>query len=249
MRYDNACVKTGSGLTDTFACTTGVKQGCPLNPNLFGLSLDELEELMMNVAGADAPTLAGVPLLYADDFVIISTTQVGLQKFMDRLEDFCQERGLTVNITKTKAVVSGSRTHMKKPITVNEIPRAQVESFKHLGLEFYQNCSIKLAIDKLLRSARRATFYIHSRCSALRITDPRRECQIFDALVYPLLSYGCEIWSPTPSHGEDLERWHRHFMRQVLAQDSWGYPHTATHLCYTENRGECLFAIGGTSRH
>jgi len=220
---DNTCVRTGNGLTNTFACTTGVKQGCPLSPNLFGLFLDELEELMRNVHGADAPSLTGaaIPiLLYADDLVIISKTQVGLQKLMDCLETFCQERGLTVNITKTKVVVFGSRTCLKKLITFNEMPVEQVESFKYLGLEFHQNCSFKLATDKLLASARRATFYLHSRCSALRITDPRLKCQLFDALVYPILSYGCEIWSPNPSHGEDLERWHRLFMRQVIGLPS-----------------------------
>ena len=176
----------------------GVKQGCPLSPNLFGLFLDELEELMRNVTGADAPSLAEVAipiLLYADDLVIISKTHVGLQKLMDRLETFSQERGLTVNITKTKVVVFGSRTCLKKPITLNEMPIEQVESFKYLGLEFHQNCSFKLATDKLLASARRATFYVHSRCSALRITDPRLKCQLFDVLVYPMLSYGCEAIS------------------------------------------------------
>jgi hypothetical protein len=116
--------------------------------------------------------------------------------------------------------VFGSRTCLKKSITLNEIPVEQVESFKYLDSEHHQSCSFKLAMDKLLRSARRATFCIHSRCSALRIADPRLKCQLFVALVYPKLSCGSEIWSPNPSHGEDLERWHHHFMRQVLGLPS-----------------------------
>ncbi len=130
---DNTCVRTGNGLTYTFACTSGVKQGCPLSPNLFGLSLDELEEQMRNVTGTDAPSLAEVAMpirSYADDLVIISKTQVGLQKLMDRLESFCQERGLTVNITRTKVMVFGSRTCLKKPITLKEMPIEQVGVFQ-----------------------------------------------------------------------------------------------------------------------
>ena len=216
-------MRTANGLTQPFPCTIGVKQGCPLSPNLFGLFLDGLEGLLKEVPGADAPSLAGlvVPLLlYADDLVLKSTTQSGLQRLMDSLGRFCEDRGLTVNIEKTKTLVFGAGKCLKTPITLNGIPVEQVESFKYLGLVFHQNCSFKLAVDTLSASARKATFCLHSRCANLRITDPR--LKLFDALVYPILSYGelciygCEIWGSNPSYGEDLERWHRQFMRQVL---------------------------------
>jgi hypothetical protein len=220
---DKACLRTANGLTRPFSCTIGVKQGCPLSPNLFGLFLDGLEGQLKEVPGADAPSLAGlvVPLLlYADDLVLISTSQSGLQRLIDRLERFCEDRGLTVNIEKTKTLVFGARKCLKVPITFKGNPVEQVESFKYLGLVFHQNCSFKTAIDTLLASARKATFCLHSRCANLRIADPRLKCQLFDALVYPILSYSFEIWGSNPSYGEDLESWHRQFMRQVLGLPS-----------------------------
>ena len=230
---DKACVRTANGLTQPFPCTIGVKQGCPLSPNLFGLFLDGLEGLLKEVPGADAPSLAGlvVPLLlYADDLVLISTTQSGLQRLMDRLERFCEDRRLTVNIEKTKTLVFGARKRLKTPITLKGMPIEQVESFKYLGLIFHQNCSFKLAIDTLLASALKATFGLHRQCANLRTIDPRLKCQLFDALVYPILSYGCEIWGSNSLYGEDLERWHRQFMRQVLGLPS----HSPSSMLYGE---------------
>jgi hypothetical protein len=96
-----------------------------LSPNLFGLFLDGFEGLLKEVPGADAPSLAGlvVPLLlYADDLVLISTTQSGLQRLMDRLERFCEDRRLTVNIEKTKTLVFGARKRLKTPITLKGMP-------------------------------------------------------------------------------------------------------------------------------
>ena len=160
----------------------------------------------------------------------MSTTQSGLQRLMDSLGRFCEDRGLTVNIEKTKTLVFGARKCLKTPITLKGIPIDQVESFKYLGLVFHQHCSLKLAVDTLLASARKATFCLHSRCANPRITDPRLKCQLFDALVYPILSYGCEIWGSNPSYGEDLERWHRQFMRQVLGLPS----HSPSSMLYGE---------------
>lgn len=44
-------------------------------------------------------------LLYADDFVIFSSSSEGLQKGLDVLCDYCQRWKLTVNTDKTKVMV------------------------------------------------------------------------------------------------------------------------------------------------
>lgn len=42
-----AQVKLAPGdLTDEFDVCTGVKQGCPLSPTIFGLFIDEFEEVL-----------------------------------------------------------------------------------------------------------------------------------------------------------------------------------------------------------
>ena len=106
---DQACVLTSSGPTAAFPCSIGVKQGCPASPLLFGLYLDELEELLDNAAAStDCPSLASIILailLFADDIALFSYSPSGLQKQLDILAQFCSERGLTVNVKKTKTMV------------------------------------------------------------------------------------------------------------------------------------------------
>ena len=86
----------------------GVKQGCPLSPTLFELYVDGLEKHLLETADIDAPTLMGVMvplLLYADDLILMSESAAGLHQQLDVLTSFCEQRQLTVNLSKTKVVV------------------------------------------------------------------------------------------------------------------------------------------------
>ena len=82
-------VKTPEGLSEPFECVMGVKQGCPLSPTLFGLYLDDLEQVFrVHHDLLDLPSLPvqRVPvLLYADDLALVATSPEGLQAQLDLL--------------------------------------------------------------------------------------------------------------------------------------------------------------------
>ncbi|MCO5559545.1 hypothetical protein L7F22_013146 [Adiantum nelumboides] len=102
----SAKVRCPGGTSLSFASTIGVKQGCPLSSTLFGLYIDELSEHILHTGG-DGVDLAGTPvhiMLYADDIILVSKSQEGLQRHLQTLDDFCTQRGLTVNLGKTKVL-------------------------------------------------------------------------------------------------------------------------------------------------
>jgi hypothetical protein len=80
------------GLTPTFFCHIGVKQGCPLSPLLFSLFIEK----RLNALEGDAPPMLGQLairlLLYVDDLALMSHTPAKLQKQLDVLQAFCYER-------------------------------------------------------------------------------------------------------------------------------------------------------------
>jgi hypothetical protein len=92
-----------------------VEQGCPFSPLLFGLYLDALEG-HLDGKKCDALTLADMHvwlLFFADDLALISKSKVGLQQQLDALQQFCVERGLTVNVKKQRSWCSTLLTHAK----------------------------------------------------------------------------------------------------------------------------------------
>ncbi|MCO5608871.1 hypothetical protein L7F22_063089 [Adiantum nelumboides] len=108
-------------LSDSIASTIGVKQGCPLSPTLFGLYINEISDYILRAGGAGSD-LAGIPvhiMLYADDIILVSETQKGLQSHLRALDDFCPHRGLTVNLGKTKVMIfHTSRTVRSRAVLI-----------------------------------------------------------------------------------------------------------------------------------
>ena len=110
---------TGDGLTDSFRCTAGVKQGCPASPLLFGLYIDEIEAMLKEAKdNIDVPMLLQslvAILLFADDIALFSYSAEGLQTQLDILQMFCTMRGLKVNVSTTKVVLFEGKGRPLKP--------------------------------------------------------------------------------------------------------------------------------------
>ena len=91
---------------------------------------------MLETADIDAPTLMGVMvplLLYADDLILMSESASGLQKQLDALASFCEQRQLTVNLSKTKVVVFEARQSDVCYFVLSGAVVERVESYKYLG--------------------------------------------------------------------------------------------------------------------
>ena len=110
-----------------------------LSPTIFAAYINELE-LIMNVTGGMGVNINGVKvsvLMYADDLVLLSQTEDGLQCGINVLHRFCTENNLTINTSKSKLMYISKRRPDKLPvIEYNSQPLQWVDSFKYLGVTF-----------------------------------------------------------------------------------------------------------------
>ena len=82
----------------------GVRQGCPLSPVLFNLYINDIFDVIgkYSISAAKNKTNA---LMYADDLVLISTSEESPRQQIDGIQEYCQKWKLTINIIKTKSMV------------------------------------------------------------------------------------------------------------------------------------------------
>lgn len=138
-------IGVGHGLTKPISLKVGVKQGDPLSPSLFNLSLDPLLfALEAHGEGFDFGNDAEVTALaYADDLVLLSNSWSGMARNIGILEKFSVKAGLAVNPNKCHGFFLSR--HDTKP-ALNNCPPWLIsgeplhmiggaESVKYLGIE------------------------------------------------------------------------------------------------------------------
>ena len=93
-------VKVGLELSEEFEVKVGVHQGSVLSPFVFAVVVDVLTENVRN-------GLIG-EMLYADDLVLTSEAVEGLREKFWKWKEAFENKGMKVNLGKTKMVVSGA---------------------------------------------------------------------------------------------------------------------------------------------
>jgi hypothetical protein len=134
------------------------------------------------------------------------------------MSEFCVERQLVINVSKTKVVVFEKCRSAAPEFTYKGTTIERVQSFRYLGLELHSTRGMAIAIDKLTVARKKTLFALRRRCNDLSIRDSKVMCQLFDSLVCPVLSYACEVWtSCTGAKGlQQVEQVHRMFLKGIL---------------------------------
>ena len=90
-KKNSAVVKLNGTLTQEFPVKSGVCQGDILSPLLFNIFINDIIS-EFHAEECHPPTLIDKKvgcLLYADDLVIMSTSEEGLQHSLNRLTSYC----------------------------------------------------------------------------------------------------------------------------------------------------------------
>ena len=93
----------------------GLKQGCPLSPMLFNLYIGDISEIFDNEG--DPIAFRDKELnhfLYADDLVLLSLTNEGLQRGIDKLHIFAEKKHLSISTDTSKTMVFNKTGRLTK---------------------------------------------------------------------------------------------------------------------------------------
>ena len=135
-------------------------------------------------------------LLYADDLLLLSETEKGLQSCLNSLQNFCTQWKLKVNLNKTKVIIfsKGKKDFSKFSFTINGSNIEIAEKYKYLGIILYFNGNLNHAADHLYNQSLKALFSINSKILNSSNLNIDLKIKLFDALIRPICTYGSEIW-------------------------------------------------------
>ena len=138
----------------------GVPQGSVLGPLFFIIYINDLQHALNN----------GNVKLYADDTVLYQSgnnaDEAGrcLQANLNLFSYWCTVNKLTINTTKSKLMVFGSRSKVKKEknvkIYLNGDPLQKVPTFKYLGMTLDSTLNYKHHISSVLKTVLHKLFLL-----------------------------------------------------------------------------------------
>ena len=202
---------------EEFICHTGVRQGECLSPYLFSMFVNDLESELIEkgVEGLDLNFIKLFLLMYADDIVIFSETEVGLQNGLDVLFDYCNKWKLTVNAQKTKIVIFRKRGMVSRQTRFyyGDLELEIVNKFTYLGIVFTVGGSFAEAHTALAGQALKSIFALNKYVRKFVNLKPKHVLDLFDKLVKPILSYSSEVWGF--SQAMVIERVHLQFCKTL----------------------------------
>ena len=197
-RNDKACVKISQNLSSTFSVNQGVKQGCILSPLLFNIYMADLQNILELEDNEPSQILPNGPcscLIWADDVLILSESEQGLQNMLNNLHNFSEINGLKVNLDKTRIMIfNKSGRHIRKRFLLGGTPVETTREYKYLGFKITPSGEIHAGLKDLKDGALKAFMKLKMKLGPRFRKFPQITIKLFNTLVKPILLYASDFW-------------------------------------------------------
>ena len=195
---DQACVKISNKISEIFDINQGVKQGCILSPLLFNIFMADLQEkleLKDNEPPEIAPNESCGCLIWADDLLILSESEQGLQNMLDTLHVFSEINGLKPNMDKTNVMIfNKSGRHIRRRFFLGGLQVDTTREYKYLGFKITPSGEINSGLIDLKDRALKAFMKMKTKLGPRFRKFPLITIKLFDTLIKPILLYASDFW-------------------------------------------------------
>ena len=215
--HDSTCRVVHKGkLTKPFNIKTGVKQGCLMSPFLFLLAMDWIMKTTTeNKKTGIQWTLWNQleDLDFADDVSLLSHNHYQMQDKLSNIAKTSSSLGLHIHKDKTK--VMRMNTQKDDPITLENTPLEEVDTFTYLGSRIDIHGGTDSDIKDRIGKARTA-FLLLSNIWRTKSISKETKIRLFTSNVQSVLLYGAESWRITKSSQNRIQTFINSCLRKIL---------------------------------
>ena len=218
---DLACISLGEEITSSFRINQGVKQGCILSPLLFNIFLADLPDQLNHgdarpVQINDTESLNS--LIWADDLLILSESESGLNTMLQNLLSYTQKNLMHVNLDKTKCMIFNKTGRLiRRTFSFGNTRLEMVKEYKYLGFLVTPSFNITTALVDLKDRGLRAYGALKAKLGISFRKHIPTTLYLFDSLIKPILLYASDFWATLKlPQNNPVELLHRKFCKQLL---------------------------------
>ena len=186
------CVRVNGKQSKPFHVGVGLRQGCVLLPFLFIVYMNWIDKCSQADECATIGNCKISRLLFANDLVLLSSAECGLQCALNSFADACNTAGMKISTTKTE-VLHLSRNPDQCVLQVNGGTLKQVERFKYLGVAFTSDGRQDEEFDTRIGKARAVMRALHYSVVMKRELSKKAKLSIFKTVFVPILTYRHEF--------------------------------------------------------
>ena len=214
-------MKLDDGLTKIFYANQGVKQGCILSPLLFNIFLADLPS-QLDEEGCKPLKLHESDIIsciiWADDIILLSETEEGLQCMLNRLSKYTKDNGMRINTDKTKGMIfNKSGKFFRRNFKFDNQQIFTTNSYKYLGFIVTPSGEISSGLRDLKDRALKAYYKLKKTMGYYFRLHPNITIHLFDTLIKPILLYNSDFWGclKVPTNNP-IEITHLRFCKDLL---------------------------------